>query len=342
MVYKLRFGFAVLAMMLVSIVMYIIIHESGHALVAALCGANNVKISILSSITWYTGGSFTAITEALFNVAGIVLPVCVSWISMFFYSKRCKNLVYYMAYVCFYIITTASVLAWVFLPVYSMFAPSPENDDVTKFLNISGISPVIVSLTAVIVILFSIFIAVRKQLFNFFIQLAKDIGKGRMNSEVERFVSQKSMLGVVGSIVVTVFIIVLVELPGITAKPILSFAVEDEVPETVTYRTFDIQQENEYNFQTRLDSDGLLVVVNISNQAQETVFRNIIYDKFDSNSTFDLPPGTYTLSVAYLTDTDMFESYCSTSDLNFEDLKDLTSVYEQETQLSELFIELKQ
>lgn len=71
MVYKLRFGFAVLAMMLVSIVMYIIIHESGHALVAALCGADNVKISILSSITWYTGGSFTAITEALFNVAGI-------------------------------------------------------------------------------------------------------------------------------------------------------------------------------------------------------------------------------------------------------------------------------
>lgn len=163
-----------------------------------------------------------------------------------------------------------------------------------------------------------------------------------MNSEVERFVSPKSMLGVAGSIVVAIFIIVMVELPGITAKPILSFAVEDEVPETVTYRTFDIQQENEYNFRTRLDSDGLLVVVNISNQAQETVFRNIIYDKFDSNSTFDLPPGTYTLSVTYLTDTDMFESYCSTSGLNFEDLKDLISVYEQETQLSELFIELKQ
>ncbi|MDE6432684.1 MAG: hypothetical protein K2L07_00470 [Lachnospiraceae bacterium] len=162
-----------------------------------------------------------------------------------------------------------------------------------------------------------------------------------MNSEVERFVSQKPMLGVVGSIIVAKFIIVLVELPGIIAKPILSFAVEDEVPETVTYRTFDIQQENEYNFRTRLDSDGLLVVVNISNQAQETVFRNIIYDKFDSNSTFDLPPGTYTLSVTYLTDTDMFE-YCSTSDLNFEDLKDLTSVYGHETQLSELFIELKQ
>lgn len=339
MAHKLRFGFAVSAMMLVSIFLYIVIHESGHAFVAALCGASNVRISIISAHTWWIGGSFTAVTEALCSAAGVLFPVCVSWIAMLFYSKSRKSLIYHLAYFCFFIIAAFSVLAWALLPVCSMFASVPENDDVTKFLNVSGISPVIVAVTAVIVILFSIFIAVKKQLF---IQLINGIRNVRTNSEAEKYFSSKSMLGIACAVLTAVFVTVLFELPfSAEKKPIVSFTAEDEIPEKAAYITFDVQQEDEYNLRTRLDSDGLLVVVNISNQSQETFFRNIIYDKFDSNSIFSLPPGTYTLSVTYLTDTDMFESYCSVTDLNFEDLKDLTSVYEQEAKLSELFIELK-
>lgn len=339
MAHKLRLGFAVSAMILVSIFVYVVIHESGHALVAALCGASNIRISIISAHTWWIGGSFTAVTEALCNAAGVVLPVCVSLVAMLFYSKSRKSLIYHLAYFCFFMITTSSALAWVLLPVCSIFASLPENDDVTKFLNVSGISPVIVAVTAVIVILFSIFIAIKKQLF---IQLIKDIRNVRTNSEVEKYFSNKSMLVIACTVLIAIVVTVLFELPFSEEKPpIVSFTVEDKIPEKAAYITFDVQQEEEYNLRTQLDSDGLLVVVNISNQSQETFFRNIIYDKFDSNSTFSLPPGTYTLSVTYLTDTDMFESYCSTTDLNFEDLKDLTSVYEQEAKLSAFFIELK-
>lgn len=342
MAHKLRFDFAVSAIMLVSIFVYVVIHESGHALVAALCGASNVRISVISAHTWWIGGSFTAVTEALCSAAGVVLPVCVSWVAMLFYSKSRKSLIYHLAYFCFCIIAASSVLAWVLHPVCSMLAPLPESDDVTKFLNVSGISPVIVAVTAVIVILFSIFIAVKKQLFNSYIQLVKGIRNGGTNGEAEKYFSNKSMLGIACAVLTAVFVTVLFELPfGAGKQPIVSFTVENEIPEKAAYITFDVQQEDEYNLRAQLDSDGLLVVVNISNQSQETFFRNIIYDKFDSDSTFSLPPDTYTLSVTYLTDTDMFESYCSATDLDFEDLKDLKSVYEQDTQLSELFVELK-
>ena len=138
---KLRFSFTMLAMMFASIILYIFVHESGHALVAILCGARNVKISIVSAHTYWTGGSFTAITDALCYVAGVALPVCVSWTAMIFYSKSRKVLIYHIAYFFFFIVSISSVLTWVGIPAYCMFAPFPDqNDDVARFLNSSDIS----------------------------------------------------------------------------------------------------------------------------------------------------------------------------------------------------------
>lgn len=346
MAHKFRLVFVVLAMLLVSIIMYVFFHESGHALVAVLCGANNIKISIISAHTQWTGGRFTVITQALCDAAGAALPVCVSCAAMIFYSKSCRSLVYHMVYVCFFIAATSSVTAWVWLPACSLSAPLPDQtDDIARFLNVSGISPVMVSLTGVIIILFCIFIAVRKQLFHTLIQLVKDI----KNGEIEMFVSNKSMLEAGIAVLIAIFITILfefvfLELPDIMAKPIISFAITDEVPETVTYRTFDIQQENVYHFRTQIDAEGILVVVGIWDESQELVFQNIIYDQIDSNSTFDLSPGTYTLSVTYLADADIFDQYCSEMGYRFEDweTEKFASVYEQEKQLSRLFIELKE
>lgn len=343
MSHKLRFFFTMFAMVSVSIIAYVFVHESGHALVAILCGAGNVRISIISAHAWWTGGSFTAGTEAFSNAAGAALPVCVSWTAMMFYSKENKSFVYHMIYFLFFVISISSILAWVVIPAYSIFAPFPDQtDDVVKFLNTSGISPVIVSLGGVIVILFSIFIAARKQLLKDLIQLAKDIRNAKRNREVEITVSNKSMAGIALAVLIAILVTALFELPDVIAKPIVSFSITDEVP-AATYKTFDIQEENIYHFQTKLNAEGVLVDISISDQAQELVFQNLIYDQTDSNCTFYLSPGTYTLSVTYLTNADMFDRYCSIMDYHFEDwdMENFSSVYEHEAKLSGLFIELK-
>lgn len=342
MAYKLKFAFAVLGTAIASLVMYVLLHESGHALVGILCGASNIKISIISAHTSWWGGSFNAITDSLCNVAGSVLPVCISWIAMIFYSKDRKILVYQMAYAVFFTITAASVLSWVCLPVCSMFAALPETDDVTKFLNSSGISPVLVSLTGIIIIVFSIVIAIKKRLFHTYVQLVKDVGYGRTNDEVEQLFSNKSMSGVAASVLIAAFITVQLELSAIE-KPIISFTAKNEVPETATYKTFDIQQEKIYNFQTRIDAQGLLAVVSISDKAKQTVFQNLLFNQSDSNSSFPLSPDTYTLSVTFLTDIDMCERYCSAMGYNFADWEreGFTSVYEREPHLTDFFVQLK-
>ena len=338
---KLRFFFTIFAMALVTIIMYILLHESGHALVAILCGANT-RISIISAHSWHIGGSFTATTDALLDVAGVAFPVCVSWAAMMFYSKNRKSLVYHLTYLFIFIIPISSALAWVVIPAYSMFAPFPDlTDDVVKFLNVSGIPPVIVSLSSVVIILLSIFFAARKQLLHTLIQLAKDIRNIRTNSESTISVSNKSMAGV--SIAVLTAILVAVLLECMTTKPILSFTIADGVPETVTDITFEIQQEKEYHFQAQIDAEGLLAVVCISNEAQELVFRDLIWDQVGSNSTFYLSPGTYTLSVTYLPGSDQFDRYRSIMDIHFEDweMDNFALVYEQEAKLSRLFVELR-
>ncbi|MCM1235885.1 MAG: M50 family metallopeptidase [Ruminococcus flavefaciens] len=341
---KFRFSLTILALILVSIIMYIFVHESGHALVAILCGAKNVKISIVSAHTWWTGDSFTAITDALCYVAGAALPVFVSWIAMIFYSKSHKGLIYHIVYFIFLIVSISSVFAWVGIPAYSMFAPFPDQtDDVARFLNASDIPPIIVSLTGVIVILISIFIAIKKQLFSTWIQLAKDIRNFNTNSKSAIFVSNKSLAGVSIAVLFSILITVLFELPSMMAKPILSFDITGEVPEAGTYRTFEIEKEYEYDFHAQLDAEGLLVDICISNEAQELVFRDMIWDRLDSNSTFYLSPGTYTLSLTYLTDVDLCNSYCSTMDYHFEDweMEKFASIYEQDTKLSSFFVELR-
>lgn len=344
MTHKLRFSLTILAMILVSIIIYIFVHESGHALVAILCGARNVKISIISAHSWWTGGSFTAFTDALCYVAGAALPVCVSWVAMMFYSKSRKGLIYHMAYLFFFIVAISSVFAWVGIPAYSMFAPFPDQtEDVARFLNLSGISPIIVSLTGIIVILISIFIAIKKQLFSNLILLVKDISNINADSESAILVSNKSLAVVSIAVLFSILITVLLELPGIMVKPILTFSIAGGVPEAGTYSTFEIEQENEYDFHAQIDAEGLLVVVCISNEAQEVVYRDMIWDQYESNSTFYLSPGTYTLSLTYLTDVDLCNSYCSTMDYHFEDweMEKFASIYERETKLSSLFVELR-
>lgn len=339
---KIRFAFVIFAMALVSLIIYVLLHESGHALVALFCGASNVKISVFSAHTWWTGRSFTGITQALCDVAGVALPVCVWWIVMMFYKQERKSAIYHVAYGIFFITATASLLAWVLIPAYSIFAPFPDqSDDAVNFLNGSGISPVIVLLSAIFIIAFNIFLAIKKRLFHTVFQLIKDAKKDSANSEEALFVSSKSILGVAVSVLLAVVIAVLFEIGNsMMAETILSFTVENEVPETATCVGFDIQKESMCNFKTQLDSQGFLAVVSVVDQGQETAFQNIIFDEFDSNSTFTLDPGTYTLSVTYLTDADMFERWCLENGYDFEDLENLSSVFEQEAKLSRLFVEL--
>lgn len=62
----------------IDIVLYIILHEGGHALIAVSCGAKVTAFSIVGAYTSSEGGNYTQTTLSLLNLAGVIFPIIVS------------------------------------------------------------------------------------------------------------------------------------------------------------------------------------------------------------------------------------------------------------------------
>jgi hypothetical protein len=143
---------------------YILLHEGGHSLIAALCGAKITKFSILGAYMSYEGGAFTPITLSLFHVAGMLLPVLASVVYMLTYRDNAASIPYRTFSFFAVLVPIFSILAWVLVPVLYLAGQAPPNDDVTKFINHSGLSPWMVLFAAVLLFTFCILTAWKKKI----------------------------------------------------------------------------------------------------------------------------------------------------------------------------------
>ena len=64
----------------------------------------------------------------------------------------------------FLLITAAPTLAWVIVPVLYLFDQAPQGDDVTKFINSSGLSPWAVLLGAMALLFLCFTLAWKKKI----------------------------------------------------------------------------------------------------------------------------------------------------------------------------------
>lgn len=149
---------------LIMVPLYIILHEGGHALVALICGAKITSFSILSAHVSSAGGVFTPFTSSLHYSAGLLLPVLISVLYMLLYKKERAGIFYHLFSFLFMALPTFSILAWVLVPVLYMNGRAPAGDDATQFLDASGLSPLLVILTAILLFLLNIVLAWHKKI----------------------------------------------------------------------------------------------------------------------------------------------------------------------------------
>jgi len=140
-----------LYLLLISIVLYTFLHESGHALVGALSGA---KISGFSVNFWELSahvdleGTFSLAQTILINVAGVSLPLLTWAIFVLLTPKRVNPNLQIFKFTSG-IIPISSLLAWAVIPILVMLGQSPT-DDATNFLRNTQIFPPLVTAGALL------------------------------------------------------------------------------------------------------------------------------------------------------------------------------------------------
>ena len=163
---------------------YTFFHEGGHAVVALIYGAEIDVFALgLNARVVHNGAEFSAFGDALHHIAGMLLPTVVGFALVALYRSKVKFTGYHLCYFITCMGLIGSMSAWVAIPVISLFAAPPPGDDVTKFLESTGIYPLIVSAGVLFVIAIFAFFMHKKGIFKKIKEIFISLKKGSDENE---------------------------------------------------------------------------------------------------------------------------------------------------------------
>lgn len=158
----------------IEVVIYIFLHESGHALVGLACGAKISAFSIVGAYTSLTGGTFNIFTSSLLKAGGMVFPLAISLLYILFIFDKNKDKFFYRLFSMFFsLVPVMSLWTWILVPVAYMAGDKTTPDDVIQFLNISGIHPVIIMSVSLLVFILMGLLAWKRGIVQIWIELVR-------------------------------------------------------------------------------------------------------------------------------------------------------------------------
>lgn len=150
--------------LLVSLLSYIIIHETGHLIVMLSAGAKITEFSILTAHVSAVGGNYTVFSDLWLHANGVILPILVSLTYILLYKRVKESPLYRIFSYVFSLAPIMALLPWVVTPFTFIKGSSPAGDDATKFLyNFSKTNnPMIVSAVSLVIIALYITLILKK------------------------------------------------------------------------------------------------------------------------------------------------------------------------------------
>ncbi len=169
-----KFLFSFVGTTVVGIPTYIFLHELGHTLVAMACGAKITHFSIFTASMSAEGGTYTVFTQSLLHAAGMLFPYIVFILLLLTFQKKRQGTLYMCIYNVMAMLCIYPLIAWVMVPVMYLIKPLSANDDVVKFIQSSGLSPVVILIGALLLMAIAIFIIYKKHIFHAFKNIIKN------------------------------------------------------------------------------------------------------------------------------------------------------------------------
>lgn len=174
---------------LLGILGYSAVHEAGHAVVALANGArvDRFVVGPNAHVAW-SGGSFSDAATSFSQAAGALLPALLLLVALAVYRPRVRSDVYHTVYAVTAGCTAGSLLAWVVIPVVAVVGTPPPGDDVTRFLETSGMPPLALSGIAAAVLAGLVALAVRRRVPQTWLRVLREVAaeeKAARASEVD-------------------------------------------------------------------------------------------------------------------------------------------------------------
>ena len=118
MKHKVIYIFTLLGAVFLELLIYVILHEGGHVLVALIAGARITEFNIFvtNAHMAYEGGNFTPFLNMWIDANGALLPLLVSYIYALFYRKNIRNRFYRIFSFLFCFVNAMQLMVWVITP----------------------------------------------------------------------------------------------------------------------------------------------------------------------------------------------------------------------------------
>lgn len=314
------------------IYLYTFLHEGGHALIAIIYGGkiHNFVLGFNAHVS-HSGANFTPIGESLFNSAGVLLPAISLAIALKFYNRKVKNLIYHYIYAGISIMITGSFFAWIIIPIISLFTAPPAGDDVSKFLETSGLNPLLISLMAILLMFLLVLIAFKKGLYPKILENLRSLSQvkrtGPTNTKFDKWQS-------VGLILVLIFV-------GLFTFACYQILQPDKIFETSfsmnvgdnrkdMKMSFDVKKGKTYKMNLNLESEGMLTDIVIYDDKGNMVYQNVC-ERLNLSSSLDLNTGNYLFMLTFIRDPEVMVQYFEEKKYTFsrEQIEGLEELFEK-------------
>ena len=160
---------------IVTVFLYILLHEFGHMIVMLSAGDRITEFSILGAHVSGEGGNYTNTSDLWMYANGTIFPLLLSYIFLLFYQKESMKMVCRIISLFFGFSPAFALIPWFVKPFVYVRGTFTAGDDTTQFLyNFSqGHSPIFVSIAAALLFGISIFLVIRKRVLRNFIEEIK-------------------------------------------------------------------------------------------------------------------------------------------------------------------------
>lgn len=159
---KFKNTISTLIMILVSFLIIYLLHDVSKAIVGLLCGG---KIEFTNGIT-IVNAHYGNFSYALNLIVGISIPVLFLFALVLIFNNSLRNGLYHKFTLIFFICSLLSISVYlIFYPFLSLFTDLGLHTELDELIALTGISPLIILLIALLVVSLLIKLASRKNLF---------------------------------------------------------------------------------------------------------------------------------------------------------------------------------